>query len=208
MTYKKLLNRERNATTPSPFGNQRRCKIDGKIFDTLKSASEYHGIHYIVIKRRCESEDEEFSNWVLLSKNRKLTPDELKERKRLTCALRNKQYKDDKYFADYYKVKKAVDKQFVLKNRYSQLVRSGLKSGNTSKAFKELTGVTVEEFKKHLTDQVPDFFSRWNMTDLNLDHRIPVCSFDLTQESEVQFCYSMRNYQVLTAIDNRLKGAR
>ena len=46
-----------------------------------------------------------------------------------------------------------------------------------------------------------DNYGQWE-----IDHRIPISSFDLTNEAEIKECWALSNLQPIWKIENRLKS--
>ena len=89
-------------------------------------------------------------------------------------------------------------------------VMIALKSNLANKAYKtiELLGCSIEQARKHIEAQFKDGMSWDNHGAWEIDHIIPIASFDLTKPEEQKRAFHYTNLQPLIKIDNRKKGAR
>ncbi len=107
----------------------------------------------------------------------------------------------------YAKKRRASDPQFCAKDKlrcslYNYIVKSG-----KSKRMLEYTGLTSKQLRIHF-----ELLFTKGMTWENrgvggweIDHIIPCCKFDLTDESEIKKCFHWTNLQPLWASDNKRK---
>ena len=95
---------------------------------------------------------------------------------------------------------------YLLETTRSRVVNV-LKGREKSIQVSELMG-GVENFRRHLESQLPE---GWNWDNhgvvWEIDHKRPLASFDLTDESQLRQAFHFSNVQPLSKFDNRSKGA-
>ena len=80
----------------------------------------------------------------------------------------------------------------------------------------ELLGCTIEEFRKHLSDQFVEgmtwenhgVYTLDNPEKWHIDHIIPCASFNLVLEEEQKKCFHYTNMQPLWGLQNIQKSAK
>ena len=87
-------------------------------------------------------------------------------------------------------------------------IRDALKRGHKSMHTEELLGITFTEFKKYLESKFKKGMSWENYGAWEIDHIIPVSSFDLTSKQGQKKAFHYTNTQPLWAKENRLKCAK
>jgi hypothetical protein len=112
---------------------------------------------------------------------------------------------DKKYSKIYHQHKRKTDPTYRLKhnlrNRFYKTIT------NKTNSIFEYLGCTLEECKLHLSSQFKqgmeweNYGSYWE-----IDHIIPIHSFDLTQQDEIYKCWNYKNLQPLTINENRTKS--
>ena len=121
------------------------------------------------------------------------------------------------YHKDYYsrpEVKQMRNKNANLAYHNDPLVRlrrildvyinSKLKKNNTS--YLEILGYSVEELKSHLESQFTPSMTWDNYgTYWEIDHEIPVSSFNLSTYDDIKVCWSLKNLRPLETTKNRQK---
>lgn len=109
-----------------------------------------------------------------------------------------------------HKERRQTDIQFKLTNNLRTRLWAALKGKTKSASTLELLGCTVEYLKFHLQSQFTEGMS-WDNYGKNgweIDHFIPIKSFDLTDPAQQRECFHWTNLQPLWAEDNRSKGAK
>ena len=78
------------------------------------------------------------------------------------------------------------------------------------KAYKttELLGCSIDDARKHIENQFKPGMSWLNHGEWEIDHIIPVSSFDLKSPEEQKKAFHYTNLQPLIKQENRLKGAK
>lgn len=92
----------------------------------------------------------------------------------------------------------------TLRARVRDAVRRGHKSAQTE----ELLGITFLEFSKYLESKFQQGMSWKNYGDWEIDHIIPLASFNLTLAEEQKKAFHYTNTQPLWKQENRQKSAR
>ena len=102
----------------------------------------------------------------------------------------------------YRKTKKEIDENYKIE----QILRSRLHTFFRSKnknLYSNLIGCSLKEFKEWLEYNFNDKMNWDNYgTYWHIDHIIPICVFDLTNEEEQLFCFNWKNTRPLEAILN------
>lgn len=89
-----------------------------------------------------------------------------------------------------------------------KITNGPLENKSCTQASKDLLGCSIDELQSYLESKFTDGMTWDNYGKWHIDHIIPVCSFDLTNESQVKECFHHSNLQPLWAIDNILKGSK
>jgi hypothetical protein len=106
---------------------------------------------------------------------------------------------------EYQKNKRQTDIQYKIKNALSCRIRGSIKNKNGKRSI-DIVGYTIAELKQHLEKQFTKGMSWDNYGQWEIDHRIPISSFDLTNEAEIKECWALSNLQPIWKIENRLKS--
>ncbi len=116
-------------------------------------------------------------------------------------------------------VKKYKDAYFIKfmknpSNKLSNILRGRIKRA-ISKNYKESSclkylGCSVQDVRQHLESlfQPGMTWENHGTHGWHIDHKIPICSFDLTKELELKKAFHFTNLQPLWAKDNLLKGSK
>ena len=133
-----------------------------------------------------ENNQEQFKN--LIKKNRS----------------RYKEY-DREYAKIYHKNKRDTDENYRIKsnlrNRFYKTIT------NKRKSVFEYLGCTIEECKLSLSNNFTSEMSWDNYGSYwEIDHIVPIDSFDLTKSEEIYKCWHYTNLQPLTIKENRIKS--
>lgn len=95
-----------------------------------------------------------------------------------------------------------------LKENCRKRVRDALNETTKSVRTFELIGCSTYELKLHLEKQSVDGMTWENYGKWQIDHIIPCCSFNLTDEKEQRKCFHFSNTQPLWKKDNLIKGGK
>jgi hypothetical protein len=188
----------------------RTATINDIEYKSAKEASRQLGISYHTLRSRLLSKSADYEKWIMGPVVPKMTEQQIRKRNKAYSRIKNKEYKENGRFNEYYKQKRETDVQFKLKGTHKQTIFNALKGiGAKDNEFRELTGLSVEKFKEYILSMEPQFFKFWgrDQGDLQLDHIKPIATFDLKMVTEVKECFHYTNYQILTGAQNRLKGA-
>jgi hypothetical protein len=112
-----------------------------------------------------------------------------------------------KYEREYRKQRKAKDIQFLLacllRDRFSHALKNSVKGGS---AVKDL-GCTIADAQRYLEFQ---FKSGWTWKNQGkvwvIDHIVPLCSFDLSDPSQVRLACHYSNLRPIAKLDNLRKS--
>ena len=106
----------------------------------------------------------------------------------------------------YERKRRREDPAFKLKDNLRNRIRKALKNNTKSARSLELLGCSGSEYRKYLEDQFHDSASGDAMSWDNhgsshghwqIDHRVPICSFDLRQPAEQKKAFHYTNTQPL-----------
>ena len=121
------------------------------------------------------------------------------------------------YYKDRYKKKCIIDKYMddinkdiikrIFDNASKRLLKK-LKELNIEKKYKysELLGCSLEEFKNHISIQFQEGMNFDNYGEWEIDHIIPLTSYNLTDDTELLKCSNYKNLQPLWKLDNIKKS--
>lgn len=106
---------------------------------------------------------------------------------------------------EYMAERRENDPTFKLQKSVRSRLRRALGGGKVSVATEELLGCTVEELRRHLERQFWINMDWSNYGAWHVDHKIPLCAFDLTNPEEFKRASHYTNLQPLWAEDNLAK---
>lgn len=99
--------------------------------------------------------------------------------------------------------RKLKDKNFVIQQRLRRLLQRALTEYGEGKMWKASKyGIDYQAIIEHLKP-FPEDISKYH-----IDHRIPLCKFDLTKLEEVKKAFAPENHQWLLKEENLKKGGR
>lgn len=132
-------------------------------------------------------------------------------RKKPEFKVRERKYKQKpKYKArrrEYTKKRLKTDKNFSiiqrLRKRKNKVIRRAIKTGIVPKD-SEFMGVKIDY--KAIIEALKPFPEDISL--YHIDHRKPLCSFDLTNPEEIRVAFAPENHQWLLASENMSKGGR
>jgi len=107
----------------------------------------------------------------------------------------------------YARGRRAKDPLFRLTQNIRSLIRHALSNGGYSKKSRthEILGCSFEEYQQHIEAQFTDGMSWERMSEIHIDHRLPVSA--ATTEAEMLALNHHRNLQPLWKSDNLAKGS-
>ena len=97
-------------------------------------------------------------------------------------------YQENKeHYNQYYKNRKKNDIQYKLSCRLRIRIHSAIKNNQKAGSAVKDLGCSVAELKIHLESQFDPgmTWDNWSVEGWHIDHRIPVSSFDFTNEEEI-----------------------
>lgn len=133
---------------------------------------------------------------------RELHKEELKEYQK------NYRKNNKEKIKEYYKTKYKTDIQYKLKSDYLHLVERVIRNQRATPKEEEILGCNYQTFKSHIESKF-DKEMNWNnygVEGWQIDHIIPISSFDLTDMEQVKMCFNYKNSQPLWAKDNKKKS--
>lgn len=96
--------------------------------------------------------------------------------------------------------------QHTLRRRLRKAIHK-IKNTYTEESLR-LVGCTLDFLKTFLEAKFSPGMSWENYGKWHIDHMRPVCSFDLTNQNDVDICFHYTNLQPLWAMDNVMKGSK
>lgn len=132
---------------------------------------------------------------------RELHKEELKEYQK------NYRKNNKEKIKEYYKTKYKTDIQYKLKNDYLHLVERVIRNQKTTPKEEEILGCDYQTFRSHIESKF-DKEMNWDnygVKGWQIDHIIPISSFDLTDIEQVKKCFNYKNSQPLWANVNKRK---
>lgn len=119
---------------------------------------------------------------------------------------RNKHIKHNINF--FYLERRNKDVIYKIIDNLSRRAYESLKHSNIIKTttHMQLIGCTVDELKEHINKQLNDDMTFDNYGLWEIDHIIPVSSFDFNSQSEIIECFNYKNLQPLWREDNIKKS--
>ena len=112
------------------------------------------------------------------------------------------------YNRKYENNRKKIDPKFKLLKNLRKRIWKALKKSQKSYSTMKLTGISLDELKKHIESKFQDGMSWDNYGVWHIDHIIPCAQFDLSDPEQQKICFHYTNLQPMWAKDNMRKGAR
>src|SRR3990167_6408044 len=108
----------------------------------------------------------------------------------------------------YYRKKLDTDPDYRLRWLLRGRVSRAMTLQLADKAYKtiELLGCSIQEARQHLEKQFKNGMTWENHGEWEIDHRIPIASFDLTKPEEQKKAFHYTNLQPLIKLENRTKS--
>lgn len=102
-----------------------------------------------------------------------------------------------------------TDTSFNLTVRLRNRVRKALTVAGTKRSqhIYDLVGCSLKDLKHHLEQQFTDGMSWERFSEIHIDHKRPVSSFDLSDPLQLSACFHFSNLQPLWATDNLRKSS-
>lgn len=161
----------------------------------------------------------------ILAKNKKYRKENLdKIKKKIRENRKNKKWKKSYEDLELEKIMKIKNKyesflkyvnnknniNYHLAHNIRNRIRIALKNSGTNKSEKstKLLGCSISKLKIHIEKQFKPGMYWNNHGEWHIDHIIPCCKFDLTQEEDQKKCFHYTNLQPLWAKENLSKGTK
>jgi hypothetical protein len=109
------------------------------------------------------------------------------------------------YQNEYAKNRRKFDISYKLAHYLRTRIRSALNNNQKGGHLLELLGCTIKEFKKYIESKFMQGMTWDNYGKWNIDHKIPCCSFDLSDIKQQYQCFNYKNMQPLWEHDNKTK---
>ena len=140
-------------------------------------------------------------------KNKKWRDDNLEQVKEIS-KVSSKKWKskpeNKKKMNEHDKQRRLTDPNYKLKKLLRSRMNHALRGISRSKHTFEILGCTYDEWKMHLISTFTDGMT-WEKVmngEIHIDHKIPICAFDLRDEDQLDICFNWRNTQCLWVKDN------
>ena len=106
---------------------------------------------------------------------------------------------------EWRKNKYITDEKFRIRVNLSSRLRKISKQKEVNKKYSILSyiGCSIEHLKNHLASTLD---SSWN--EVHIDHIIPCCLYDFTNEDEIKKCFNWRNLRYIPGKDNLEKSGK
>jgi len=133
---------------------------------------------------------------------------DVKARNQARMKTYNKQYNlnNKDRIAAHLKWRYHNDLNFRIKHLLRCRLRDALKENRKPVSAVKLLGCTIPELKAHLESQFESWMSWENFGEWQIDHIIPLSSFDLRNIEEASKACCWKNLQPLCRIENAVKG--
>jgi hypothetical protein len=123
--------------------------------------------------------------------------------------VNNHYHNNKEYYREYNNTRSATDPIFRLKHAINSNININLRKYLQIKKDKSLSylGITMEEYCTYLENQFTpemnwdNYGSYWE-----IDHIIPIDSFDLSDEKQLYECFNYKNTQPLYWLENKQKS--
>ena len=106
---------------------------------------------------------------------------------------------------NYHKYK--LNPKRKIANNLRRRLRQLLTENDYSLKMIKLLGCSIDDFKKHLSNNFQEGMTFENYGKWHIDHIIPCRLFDLSKPGEQMICFNYKNLQPLWAIDNLKKSS-
>lgn len=96
------------------------------------------------------------------------------------------------------------DPNFLLEKRHRGRIWTACKNYNAGKRSRSIDylGCTYDFFRRHIESQFEDGMNWQDRNLWDIDHIIPLCSFDLTKENDMRKCFHYSNMRPLWKVEN------
>lgn len=111
---------------------------------------------------------------------------------------------------EYAREQRATNPQFVIRHRITSRIRDALVNDAKSASSMELLGCSMGDYKAYLQSLFAEGMT-WEIFlegCIHIDHKIPCCSFDLTDPAQQKACFHYTNTQPMWKIENHKKLAK
>ena len=121
----------------------------------------------------------------------------------------NKEYNKQKH-KNYYDYKRKNNLQFKMILNLRNSLNKKIKEYNLKKSSSslELLGISTKDFVSYIEEQWVKGYMNWeNWGEVwELDHKIPISSFDLTNDLQLKECFNYKNFQPLFKFTTVIDG--
>jgi len=109
-----------------------------------------------------------------------------------------------------YRERYQTDPHYVARRRLQSSLRQALRFASTKKTVTTfgLIGCPIQDLVKHLEAQFQPGMSWDRLGEIEIDHIVPIASFDLSDPEQQKKCFHYTNLRPLWREDNRKKGAK
>lgn len=109
----------------------------------------------------------------------------------------------------YHTSRAKIDPSFKLAKSLRNRYRKVLKDGRLDDSSMILLGCSIDAFRTWLQYRFDEVMTFENYGPIwHLDHVVPVCKFNLTDENEVRKCFHWSNFQPLHSFENQKKSGK
>ena len=95
-----------------------------------------------------------------------------------------------------------------MSERIRQLLMGNLGNNKGYRSWESIVGYKKQALLDHLEANMKPGMSFDNYGEWHIDHIVPCCKFDLTDDDQVKSCWALSNLQPLWATENKSKGGR
>ncbi len=109
-----------------------------------------------------------------------------------------------------YKELELSDPSFLLQNRLRSHLNKFVRSAKNGLRTVEFIGCTIAHLKQHLERQFQEgmAWDNYGIGGWEIDHILPVASFDLSKADQIKQCWHWTNLRPLWRLQNRTKGQK
>jgi hypothetical protein len=106
----------------------------------------------------------------------------------------------------YVKNKRKEDPNFAIAHRMRNRINQSIKFKKSGRKWEDIVGYSINDLITHLEKQFQKGMTWGNRNKWHIDHIIPVCNFDLTNDEGIRTCWALSNLRPLWAEENQEKS--